>query len=76
MITADLIRRGANLSSNHLQELIQERERLVLNAEFVGITNGNEFCYRYQYPDGDSKTGLANGKMFIRVNHNDQLEVV
>lgn len=76
MITADLIRRCASLNSIHLQDLVQEKGRIVLNAEFVGITNGNEFCYRYQYPDGDSETGLANGKMFIRLNRDDRLEVV
>lgn len=76
MIPADRIRRCANLNSIQLQALMQEREQLVLNAEFVGITNGNEFCYRYQYPDGDSQTGLANGKAFVRVDDNDQLVVV
>lgn len=76
MISANLIRRCANLNSTQLQDLIQERERLVLNAEFIGITNGNEFCYRYQYPVGDSKTGLANGKAFVRINDEDQLEAV
>ena len=76
MITANLIRRCANLSSVHLQPLIKEKDRLIIGADFVGITNGGEFCYTYQYPSGDSKTGLAHDKVFIRINDKDQLEVV
>ena len=76
MITANTINRCANLSSCHLQPLIKERGRLVLRADFVGITNGGEFCYTYQYPGGDSKTGLAHDKVFIRINDEDQLEAV
>jgi hypothetical protein len=41
------------------------------SAEFLGITNGGEFCYKVTYHD-DAGTGEEVGKVFVKydqINH-------
>jgi hypothetical protein len=35
------------------------------SAEFLGITNGGEFCYKVTYHD-DAGTGEEQGKVFVK----------
>lgn len=37
------------------------------SAEFLGLTNGGDFCYKVIYPD-ESGTGTAVGKVFVKYN--------
>lgn len=37
------------------------------SAEFIGITNGGQFCYKVTYHD-DSGEGEAVGKVFVSYN--------
>jgi hypothetical protein len=37
-------------------------------SEFLGITNGGDFCYRVTYHD-DAGTGEAVGKVFVKYDH-------
>ena len=38
------------------------------SAEFKGITNGGEFCYKVTYHD-DNGEGEAVGKVFVKYDH-------
>ena len=40
------------------------------SAEFVGITNGGEFCYKVTYYD-EAGTGEEVGKVFVKYDHNN-----
>ena len=75
MITAETIRRCAYLSGAQL-ETLTSKKHTILNPSFVGITNGREFCYQYQYPDSHSANGLSVDKVFVRVNDNNLVEAV
>jgi len=35
-----------------------------ISAQFVGLTNGNQFCYRVKYKD-ENQGGVAVGKVFL-----------
>jgi hypothetical protein len=37
-------------------------------AEFLGITNGGDFCYKVTYHD-DAGTGVETGKVFVKYDH-------
>ena len=39
-------------------------------AEFLGITNGGEFCYKVEYHD-DSNTGRVIDKVFVRYDQSN-----
>lgn len=38
------------------------------SAEFLGITNGGDFCYKVEYHD-ESDTGRTFDKVFVRYDH-------
>jgi hypothetical protein len=46
----------------------------VLTSEFIGITNGGQFCYKIGYQDLDVDQGLTYCKVFVRIS--DTGEVV
>lgn len=70
MIPAEYIQRCAYLSNTDLELLLQKSypEDRVLHSNFVGITNGRQFCYSIQYPGED---GLEQGKVFVWLENND-----
>ena len=72
MITADTLRQCAYLSTTTLEALIRKgypKDRVV-TSEFVGITNGGQFCYKIQYPSEHEKDKLALGKIFVWLENN------
>lgn len=63
MITAEQIRKMAHLDNSILTDLLDSKfTEQVLNSEFVGVTNGGQFCY-----DVTSKTkwGIQHTKVFV-----------
>lgn len=72
MITAETLRKCANLSSIHLEKLIRKNypKDMVIQSEFVGVTNASQFCYKISFPDDNSKTGLGQGKIFVWIDDN------
>ena len=67
MITADTLRQCAWLSSTHLEELLNKRypKDRVVRSNFVGITNGGQFCYNINFPDENTKSGVGQDKIFV-----------
>jgi len=65
MISADTIRRCANLDSTALERIIRKsyREDRVTKSEFLGITNGEQFCYSIVYPRYNGIAATA--KVFV-----------
>ena len=55
MITADKIQQYGNLSTEQLVGLIRQHypRDSFLSSKFVGITNGQEFCYSVTYRNPD-----------------------
>lgn len=53
MITADKIRKLANLDIHSLEEALQRNypKDRINSAKFVGITNAGQFCYSVDYYD-------------------------
>ena len=77
MITVDTLRKCSFLNTLTLEELIRKNypEDHVLTSEFIGITNGGQFCYKIGYQDIDlADQGLTYCKVFVRVS--DTGEVV
>lgn len=69
MITADTIKMLSNLSTRGLDQALsnagyRDVER-VMDREFLGITNGGEFCYKFTYREDDS---WSYGKLFVKLN--------
>ena len=73
MIMADTLRKCAWLSATRIEELIRKNypKDLIVQANFLGITNGGQFCYDIAYP---GEEGLEHGKVFVYENNNGQLE--
>jgi len=72
MITAEKLGQLINLSAQDLTALIRKagyREDRFLTAEFLGMTNGGQFCYRCLYPGEYEDTC----KVFVRVNTNGMM---
>lgn len=53
MITVDTIRKCSFLSSTTLEGLLRKNypKDVVIKSDFVGITNGGQFCYNIMYFD-------------------------
>jgi hypothetical protein len=69
MITAEKINKLSNLSSAGLNQALSNAgytmfER-VMDREFLGITNGGDFCYKFIYRDSTEGT-WAYGKLFVK----------
>jgi hypothetical protein len=75
MITVDDLRKCAWLNSMSLEELLRKNypEDTVLNSEFLGISNGGQFVYKIAYPDPDTESGLAVGKVFVWQGSNGEI---
>lgn len=75
MITAKTLAKCSHLNTLTLESLLQKsypKDR-VIQSEFVGITNGAQFCYKISFPDSDSKSGLSVTKMFVWEDSNGEL---
>ena len=69
MITAANLTRLSNLDAKVLSVLVQgsdtRRKDKFTGAKFLGLTNGNEFCYTVTFP---VKGGTDSAKVFVRLN--------
>jgi hypothetical protein len=70
MITVDQLRKCAYLSATQIESLIRKNypKDTVIQSDFVGISNGNQFCYKISYPDEQSKNGLSYCKVFVYID--------
>lgn len=77
MITVDTLRRCSFLNSLTLEALLRKsypKDR-VLTSEFVGITNGGQFCYQIGYQDPElNGQGLTYCKVYVSVNSENEVE--
>jgi hypothetical protein len=76
MITADTLRRCAWLSSIELEVLLQKNypEDQVLQSNFLGVSNGGQFCYQIGYQDPDlAGQGLTYCKVFVWQENNGEI---
>lgn len=75
MITAELLRKCSWLDTITLEKLLRKTysKDSVLRSEFLGISNGNQFCYKIVYPDQDAKNGMATTKIYVWEDHNGEL---
>lgn len=75
MITADAITKCAYLSTTSLEGILRKNypKDKVLQSNFIGITNGGQFCYNISYPDDNSKSGLSRSKVFVTLDTTGQL---
>ncbi len=75
MISADTIRRCAYLHNLTLEAALRKSypKDTVLRSEFLGISNGNQFVYKIDYPDTDTKSGMATTKVFVWEDTNGNL---
>jgi hypothetical protein len=61
MITADKLALLCNMPTSMLEMTLPVKDRpALLSAEFLGLTNGYEFCYSVSMEDGEV------GKVFLR----------
>jgi len=73
MITADKIRKLANLDIHSLEEALQRnypKDRIDA-AKFVGITNEGQFCYKVQYRD-EQLNETCTTKVFVDFDSDGQ----
>jgi len=69
MITAETLATLTNFTASALTRAIRDSgytEDTFLTARFLGLTNGNQFCYQVQYEDEDE--GLTITKVFLTYN--------
>lgn len=67
MLTADRVKTLISLDTNQLVKALSKNKYTGVsfkNSNFLGITNGNEFCYNVTYHD-DSGTGEVTDKVFV-----------
>ena len=74
MITADKIRRCANLSTPELERALNFMypEDRVLASKFLGITNGGQFCYSITYYDETIEENTMT-KLFVDTDCNNEI---
>jgi hypothetical protein len=66
MIVADMLKTLTTFTAPALTRAIRDagyKNDSFLSAEFVGITNGGQFCYGVSYEDEDE--GLQTTKVFL-----------
>lgn len=70
MINAEKVRYLTSLSVNQLDSILIESgysDNNLINVEFVGITNGGQFCYGTKFFDNiEGEIGI--GKVYLTVN--------
>jgi hypothetical protein len=65
MITANQVRVLSQLNPETLSRAVSNKELTFTTAQFVGITNGNEFAYSATY---EQEGEIRAAKVFARVN--------
>ncbi len=68
MITADTLKTLTTLTPTGLSQVLKHSGYtgcFFKRAEFLGLTNGGEFCYKVTYYD-DSGEGEEVGKVFVK----------
>jgi len=77
VISSDSIRKGAWLSSAHIEELIRKNypKDIIVSATFLGISNAGQFVYECGYPDvlRPQRQGLSRCKVFVYENSKGEL---
>jgi hypothetical protein len=75
MISADTIRRCANLDSTALERILRKSypEDRVTRSEFLGISNAQQFVYSIVFPRYDGIAATA--KVFVHEDMNGDLVV-
>jgi hypothetical protein len=76
MLTADKVKVLTTLDSEVLTGLVKgafaKRKDKFKTAKFLGITNGNQFCYQVTFQSSHEKDKIETGKVFVtydNVNH-------
>lgn len=65
MITADKLRVLTTFGTDALILAIGPRSPVFKSAQFVGMTNGNQFCYQVSYDHALRQEELVTTKVFI-----------
>lgn len=68
MILADTLKLLTTMGTHMLATVLDKSGYKMCSfkkAEFIGITNGGEFCYKVTYHD-DAGTGEEIGKVFVK----------
>lgn len=75
MISVDTITKLAFLNTLTLEEALRKNypKDKIVQSNFVGITNGGQFCYGISYPDENSKSGLSRTKVFVTLDTDGKL---
>ena len=71
MITAQQLHTLSHFSAQGLREALYKSGYTgfqLRDPKFLGLTNGGQFCYSFQFDDGDGE-GLQTGKMFLTFDH-------
>jgi hypothetical protein len=65
MITADKLTLLTNMPAAMLQQALEVKDVTFTGAKFLGLTNGNEFCYSVVYR-APSFEGTDSTKVFLK----------
>jgi hypothetical protein len=72
MITNETLRQCAYLNSISLEGLIRKNypKDVVVQSNFLGITNSGQFCYDIAYPEEGE---LRRSKVFVYIDNNGKV---
>ena len=68
MITADMLEHLTTMGTRQLERLAAVsgyKDNRYSTAEFLGITNGGQFCYKVTFHDEEGMDEDAEGKVFL-----------
>ena len=71
MIPADTMKVLTTLRPSELALILSDSGCSFKDAEFLGLTNGAEFCYKVTYHTDDGR-GVVEGKVFVKYNTSDR----
>ena len=72
MILADTLKVLTTLTPTGLTQVLKHSGYtgcFFKRAEFLGITNGGDFCYKVTYHDEEGMDEDAVGKVFVKYDH-------
>jgi hypothetical protein len=72
MVNADKVRVAIELDKNDLARMLSRSGYSGLSfnsSQFLGITNGNEFCYSVQFYSEAGTDRQEQAKVFVRCNN-------
>lgn len=72
MILADTLKTLTTLSPKELAKVLDASGYSMCSfktAEFLGITNGGDFCYKVTFHDEEGLDEDAEGKVFVKYDH-------